>query len=51
MIGQIVSLNPASSVRGPKRPVRKGNTPALAEARRADDDSDLRVLNVDALAI
>jgi integrase len=34
-VGQIVPVNPASSVRGPKHIVRKGKTPVLepAEAR------------------
>jgi integrase/recombinase XerC len=36
VVGQIVPVNPASSVRGPKRIVRKSKTPVLepAEARK-----------------
>lgn len=30
VIGQIMSVNPASSVRGPKHVVRKGKTPVLS---------------------
>ena len=42
MIGQIVPLNPASSVRGPKHSVRRGKTPVLepAEARALLDSID-----------
>ena len=32
VIGQIVSINPAAAVRGPKHVVRKGKTPVLDEA-------------------
>ena len=37
VIGQVVPVNPAASVRGPNHIVRKGKTPVLepAEARRA----------------
>jgi site-specific recombinase XerD len=42
VVGQIVPLNPASSVRGPKHIVRKGKTPVLepAEARALIDSID-----------
>lgn len=40
--GQVVAVNPASSVRGPKHVVRKGKTPVLnaAEARQLFDSID-----------
>ena len=43
VIGQVVSVNPASSVRGPKHVVRKGKTPILdaGETRQLLDDIDL----------
>jgi site-specific recombinase XerD len=43
VIGQVVPLNPASSVRGPKHSVRKGKTPILepAEARKLLDRIDV----------
>jgi site-specific recombinase XerD len=43
VVGQIVPVNPASSVRGPKHIVRKGKTPVLepAEARALLDRIDL----------
>ena len=36
LVGQVIAVNPASSVRGPKHSVKKGKTPVLAaeEARR-----------------
>lgn len=42
VIGQIVPMNPASSVRGPKHVVKKGKTPVLtaAEARELLDSID-----------
>src|SRR5271170_3947826 len=42
VIGQIIAVNPASSVRGPKHIVRKGKTPVLepAEARKLLDRID-----------
>jgi integrase/recombinase XerC len=42
VIGQVVAINPAGSVRGPKHIVRKGKTPMLepAEARRLIDRID-----------
>lgn len=50
VVGQVVRLNPASSVRGPKHSVKRGKTPVLdaGEARKlldsigADDLIDLR---------
>jgi site-specific recombinase XerD len=43
VIGQIVPVNPASSVRGPKYVVKRGKTPVLsaAEARRLLDSIDV----------
>ena len=42
VIGQIVPMNPASSVRGPKHVVKRGKTPVLsaADARRLLDSID-----------
>lgn len=46
VVGQIVSSNPASSVRGPKHVVKRGKTPVLAadEARQLLDSIDLSTL-------
>lgn len=43
VIGQIVPMNPASAVRGPKHSVKKGKTPVLAadEARTLLDSIDI----------
>ena len=43
VMGQVVPLNPAASVRGPAHSVRKGKTPVLdpAEARRLLDSIDV----------
>ena len=43
MIGQIMPVNPASAVRGPRHIVRRGKTPALdpAEARQLIDAIDI----------
>jgi site-specific recombinase XerD len=42
VIGQVIAVNPASSVRGPKHSVKKGKTPVLAadEARALLDSID-----------
>jgi integrase/recombinase XerC len=42
VIGQVVTVNPAGSVRGPKHSARKGKTPVLepAEARKLIDSID-----------
>jgi site-specific recombinase XerD len=44
VVGQIVPVNPAASVRGPKHVVKKGKTPVLTaeEARQLLDGIDLR---------
>lgn len=44
VVGQIIPVNPASAVRGPKHVVRKGKTPVLSaeETRRLLDSTDLR---------
>jgi site-specific recombinase XerD len=46
VIGQLLAVNPASSVRGPKHSVRKGKTPVLAadEARTLLDAIDATTL-------
>jgi integrase/recombinase XerD len=46
VIGQVVPMNPASSVRGPKHVVKRGKTPVLsaAEARELLDSIDLTEL-------
>jgi integrase/recombinase XerC len=43
VVGQIVPVNPASPVRGPRHIVRKGKTPVLepAEARKLIDSVDV----------
>jgi len=43
VIGQVIAVNPASSVRGPKHSVRKGKTPVLGadEARTLLDSIDI----------
>ena len=43
VIGQVVPMNPAASVRGPKHVVKKGKTPVLSpdEARATLDSIDL----------
>ena len=43
VIGQVIAVNPASSVRGPKHSVRKGKTPVLGadEARALLDSIDI----------
>ena len=43
MTGQVVPLNPASSIRGPSHSARKGKTPVLdpAEARALLDSIDV----------
>jgi integrase/recombinase XerC len=43
VLGQIIAVNPASSVRGPKHSARKGRTPILepAEARKLIDRIDV----------
>jgi site-specific recombinase XerD len=47
VIGQIVPMNPASSVRGPKHIIRKGKTPVLSanEARELIDAIDITKLS------
>lgn len=47
VVGQIVPVNPASSVRGPKHVVRKGKTPVLTtdEARQLLDGIDTRTIS------
>jgi site-specific recombinase XerD len=44
--GQVIPMNPAASVRGPKHVVKKGKTPVLtaAEARQLLDHSDATVV-------
>ena len=44
VVGQVIPMNPASSVRGPRHSVRKGKTPVLAaeEARALLDAIDVR---------
>lgn len=46
VVGQVLAVNPASSVRGPKHSVRKGKTPVLAaeEARVLLDSIDISSL-------
>src|SRR5207253_5023819 len=46
VVGQILPMNPASSVRGPKHVVKKGKTPVLtaAEARLLLDSIDVNTL-------
>ena len=46
VVGQVVAVNPASSVRGPKHSVKKGKTPALAadETRMLLDSIDTTTL-------
>lgn len=46
VVGQVVAVNPASSVRGPKHSVKKGKTPALAadETRMLLDSIDASTL-------
>ena len=46
VIGQMLAVNPASSVRGPKHSVRKGKTPVLAadEARTLLDPIDITTI-------
>jgi site-specific recombinase XerD len=43
VVGQVVPLNPASSVRGPAHSVRRGKTPVLSpeEARKLLDSIDV----------
>ena len=47
VIGQVVPVNPAASVRGPKHVVKKGKTPVLtaAEARQLLDGIDTRTIS------
>lgn len=47
VLGQIVPVNPASSVRGPKHVVKKGKTPVLTaeEARQLLDSIDVRTIS------
>jgi site-specific recombinase XerD len=47
VVGQVVSVNPASSVRGPKHVVKKGKTPVLTtdEARQLLDGIDTRTIS------
>jgi len=46
VVGQVLPMNPASSVRGPKHVVKKGATPVLTaeEARQLIDSIDLSVV-------
>jgi site-specific recombinase XerD len=46
VIGQIVTTNPASSVRGPRHVVKKGSTPVLLadDARQLLDSIDIRTI-------
>ena len=46
VVGQVIPMNPASSVRGPRHSVRKGKTPVLAaeEARALLDAVDVSTL-------
>src|SRR5271166_2030220 len=46
VVGQVVAINPAHSVRGPKHVVKRGNTPVLtpAEARQLLDSIDVTTL-------
>ena len=46
VVGQVVALNPASSVRGPKYVVKKGKTPVLSaeEARQLLDSIDVTTI-------
>jgi site-specific recombinase XerC len=46
IIGQILAVNPAHAVRGPKHVVRRGKTPVLTEdqARRLLDSIDTSTL-------
>ena len=46
VVGQIIPMNPSSSVRGPKYVVKKGKTPVLtaAEARQLLDSIDTSTL-------
>ena len=47
VVGQVMPMNPASSVRGPRHSVRKGKTPVLAaeEARALLDAIDMTTLS------
>ena len=47
VVGQIVPVNPASSVRGPKHVVKKGKTPVLTtdEAQQLLDGIDTRTIS------
>ena len=47
VVGQVMPMNPASSVRGPRHSVRKGKTPVLAavEARALLDAIDVSTLS------
>lgn len=44
LIGQVIPVNPAASVRGPRHVVKKGKTPVLSadEARQLIDSIDVR---------
>jgi len=46
VVGQVMPMNPASSVRGPRHSVRKGKAPVLAaeEARALLDAIDVSTL-------
>jgi len=46
VVGQVVAINPAHSVRGPKRAVKRGKTPVLMadEARKLLDSIDVTTL-------
>lgn len=47
VVGQVVPVNPASSVRGPKHVVKKGKTPVITseEARQLLDGIDVRTIS------
>ena len=47
VVGQVMPMNPASSMRGPRHSVRKGKTPVLAavEARALLDAIDVSTLS------
>jgi integrase/recombinase XerD len=50
VVGQVLAINPAAAVRGPKYVVRRGKTPVLsaAEARQLLDSIDTRPWSVSA---
>lgn len=47
IIGQVIDLNPAQAVRGPKHVVKKGKTPVLTEDEARDLLTKIPVLEID----